>query len=97
MYALCVSGAVNTQGFVWTFFKCALYKFNAYECLLLVLECESLFFYTCIYALCVSGAVNTHGFVWIFFFFNAPYIYIFSFFHSLTHSHSLRHSFVHSP
>ena len=26
MYALCVSGAVNTQGFVWKFFLCAIYK-----------------------------------------------------------------------
>ena len=26
MYALCVSGAVNTQGFVWKFFTC--YKYN---------------------------------------------------------------------
>ena len=24
MYALCVSGAVNTQGFVWKFFVCAI-------------------------------------------------------------------------
>ena len=28
MYALCVSGAVNTQGFVWKFFLCAIYKFS---------------------------------------------------------------------
>ena len=27
MYALCVSGAVNTQGFVWIFFLSAIYKF----------------------------------------------------------------------
>ena len=27
MYALCVSGAVNTQGFVWKF-SCAIYKFS---------------------------------------------------------------------
>ena len=27
MYALCVSGAVNTQGFVWKFFM-AIYKFS---------------------------------------------------------------------
>ena len=28
MYALRVSGAVNTQGFVWKFFLCAIYKFS---------------------------------------------------------------------
>ena len=29
MYALCVSGAVNTQDFVWTcVFLCAIYKFS---------------------------------------------------------------------
>ena len=28
MYALCVSGAVNTQSFVWKFFLCAIYKFS---------------------------------------------------------------------
>ena len=28
MYALCVSGAVNTQGFGWKFFLCAIYKFS---------------------------------------------------------------------
>ena len=28
MYALCVSGTVNTQGFVWKFFLCAIYKFS---------------------------------------------------------------------
>ena len=33
MYALCVSGAVNTQGFVWkvflfSFFVCAIYTFS---------------------------------------------------------------------
>ena len=27
MYALCVSGAVNTQGFVWKFL-CAIYEFS---------------------------------------------------------------------
>ena len=27
MYALCVSGAVNTQGFVWKFFMCYIKKF----------------------------------------------------------------------
>ena len=27
MYALCVFGAVNTQGFVWKFL-CAIYKFS---------------------------------------------------------------------
>ena len=26
MYALCVSGAVNMQGFVWKFFLCTIYK-----------------------------------------------------------------------
>ena len=28
MYALCVSGAVNTQGFVWKIFLRAIYKFS---------------------------------------------------------------------
>ena len=28
MYALCVYGAVNTQGFVWKFFLCAMNKFS---------------------------------------------------------------------
>ena len=28
MYALCVAGAVNTQGFVWKFFLSAIYKFS---------------------------------------------------------------------
>ena len=28
MYALCVSGAVNTLGCVWKFFLCAIYKFS---------------------------------------------------------------------
>ena len=28
MYALCVSGAVNTQGFVWKFFMRMIYKFS---------------------------------------------------------------------
>ena len=39
MYALCVSGAVNTQGFVWKFFLCAIYKFSfIHSALLLTLH-----------------------------------------------------------
>ena len=41
MYALCVSGAVNTQGFVWKFFIRAIYKFSFIHVLVLERERET--------------------------------------------------------
>ena len=41
MYALCVSGAVNTQGFVWKFCMRYIYFF-IHSCPSVVLACESL-------------------------------------------------------
>ena len=43
MYVLCVSGAVNTQAFVWKFFFYALYlNLHSFIHLVLVLEFKSI-------------------------------------------------------
>ena len=52
MYALCVSGAVNTQGFAWKFFLCAIYKFS----LIHSFRCTVIFFHEQVvvsYSLCL--------------------------------------------
>ena len=44
MYALCVSGAVNTQGFVWKFFYALYINLHSFIHLVLVLEFKSILF-----------------------------------------------------
>ena len=59
MYALCVSGAVNTQGFVWKFFYYVLYV-NFHVCTVCIWRCEhARFCVDVFYAL----YVNSHPFI----------------------------------